>query len=291
MSLFVVKYLPQYGFVGAKNFEFTFKPNLILRKSFRWSTERLYVWDNISKYSEGINEHGICVFSSNITSALDSTEGRREATPEQKAKAKAKKYHSPDGLRIRKALSESSVQKTINKLIELQIVGCTVVFDTNMCILMESGFIKDEQSSSEKFVYETRIMNPTDSIVRVNHGILLPWLGYSSSVPEEKELRRESEHKQKLIEEALFRAQTPIELLDSISSKELLSKGQYSKSRTAFQILLKPSEKTLHARACWCSLAANLNRLNSMTGKTSFEISSPKKMSFMEHLSFKQKLI
>jgi len=278
MSLFAVKYLPNHGWVGAKNFDSTFKPSLVLKKSFRNNIERLYVWDSKTKYTEGINEHGICIFSSNIQTKQDPKEAKKHLQKVAEKNIQPRRYYSPDGLRIRKALEATDVNQAIAILKEQQIVGCTVVFDSNICIILESGHTETDHSEQE-YISTERILPQSFSEARCRNGVLFPWLGDES-------FSLESKKRVQLVNSNLMTASEPADVLAAISDKELFSSSKQYK--TAYQALLVPEAKKIHVRGIWCDMGVNVNRLNNVGGVTTFEITCMNRLGFSEHIMMKQ---
>jgi len=54
MCIVALKYFTDGGWVGVKNRDRNYKPNIRIRQSFRDDVERLYIWDDKTKYTEGI---------------------------------------------------------------------------------------------------------------------------------------------------------------------------------------------------------------------------------------------
>jgi hypothetical protein len=277
MSLFAVKYIPNYGWVGVKNFYTSFKPSLVIKKSFRHSVERLYFWNNDTKYTEGINEHGVCIFSSNIQTKQDPIEAKKFIKrSEDDIVVQPRRYYDPDGLRIRKALEAKDVTGALAILKEKQITGCTIVFDKNNCAIMESGF-RLTNDNREEFICSIQMVSPMTSIVRDQSGVLLPWLG-------DEAYKHDSKIRMQIVQSNLMLAERPEDVLNAVSDEELLAYGKY---RAAYQGLLVPSELKLYARSLWCNMAVNVNRLNIVGGKTNFEIGCKNRPTFSEFTNLK----
>jgi hypothetical protein len=287
MCVVACKYIDNLGWVIAKNRDRNYKPIIKIKKSFRNNIERLYIWDKITKYTEGVNEFGVGIVSASVTVKEDEAEGT-EAIKSKKVDAERKKrvFYSPDGLRIRTALFEKTAVDAAKKLIELEIPGNTIIADKDRCFLLEGTFL-----DSDEYVYKIAEV-PKDKIaVRTNHGIFLPWTGYSSEVPDQKLKRKSSEIRYKKVVEGLKSVNTLDEFLSVISDTSNEdpqlnpvridpSKGSM---RTTGQLLIVPNEHTLHYRSIWGETLFNLDKLNSNEEKTFFEIVSTRKL-----ISFKQ---
>lgn len=282
MCVVCCKYLDNIGWVLTKNRDRNYKPNVLIRKSFRRDIERLYLWDNNTKYTEGVNEFGVAIISASVTVKEDEAEGS-VAIKRNKKKIEIQKgiYYSPDGFRIRTALFEKNAVDAVKKLIELQIPGNTIVADKDRCFLLEGAFL-DTQEYAHKVVEV-----PKDRIaVRTNHGILLPWTGYNADIPEQADSRKSSEARYKKVVDKLKSAKTFDEILEAVSDTSddnpqmnpLRIDTKRNSMRTTGQIVLVPSENTMHYRAIWCETTFNLDKLNSSEEKTFFEVVSTRKL-------------
>lgn len=142
MCLVAVKYLSGFGFVAVKNREHSYKPRVRIRKSFRNKFERLYLWEEVTRYSEGLNEYGVSILPAS---------GERE--DKFKRFNPNSTYKSPVGLRIRKSLHGRTVQEASSFLTSLQVTGMTVVFDNANCIVHTGSFDSEgEYISSEEIL-------------------------------------------------------------------------------------------------------------------------------------------
>jgi hypothetical protein len=281
MCVVCCKYIPEHGWVIAKNRDRNYKPIIRIRKSFRRDIERLYIWDEKTKYTEGVNEFGVGIISASVTVKEDEAEGSKATQGKTTINKKKRTFYSPDGLRIRTALFEKTAVDAARALIELEIPGNTIVADADRCFLLEGAFI-----DTDEYVYEL-IEVPKDKIaVRTNHGIFLPWTGYSDSIPEQKEKRKSSEVRYQKVTKPLRQATTFDEVLESLSSTDdnnpqmnpLRFDIKKNAMRTTGQIVIVPKEKTLHYRAIWCETIFDLDKLNTEEEKTFFEAVSTRKL-------------
>lgn len=289
MCVVAAKFIETVGWVIAKNRDRNYKPTIRIRKSFRRDTERLYIWDEITKYTEGINEFGVSIISASVTVKDDEAEGTQalKKNKDKQVQIQNRTYYAPDGIRIRTALFEKTAVDAAKKLLELQIPGNTIVADKERCFLIEGAFI-----DSEEYVYKI-VEVPKDKIaVRTNHGIFLPWTGYGAEIPEQKEKRKSSEARYKKVVDGIKKANSIEEFLDVLSDTSdsnpqmnpLRVDPTKNAMRTTGQILLVPSEHTLHYRSVWGETKFNLNKLNTQEEKTFFEIVSTRKLiSFKEY--------
>lgn len=283
MCVVACTYLKDLGWVIAKNRDRNYKPIVRIRKSFRRDVERLYIWDERTKYTEGINEFGVAIVSASVTVKEDEAEGTQalQNRKDKSIKIKNRTYYAPDGLRIRTALFEKTAAEATKKLIELEIPGNTIVADKERCFLLEGAFL-----DTDEYVYKL-IEVPQDKVaVRTNHGILLPWTGYSADVPEQAESRKSSEVRYKKVAEGLRTAKTIDDFLDVLSSTDdenpqmnpLRHDVTKNVMRTTGQILLVPKEHTLHYRSIWCETIFDMDKLNTKEERTFFEVVSTRKL-------------
>lgn len=270
-----------------KNRDRNYKPEILIRKSFRKDVERLYVWDDVTKYSEGINEYGVAIVSASVMVKEDEAEGAVSVGDKKLDVGKTKRtFYSPDGLRIRTALFEKNAVDAARKLIELEIPGNTVVADVDRCFMLEGAFVKDD------YVYKIKeIDKKTDGVLRTNHGIYLPFTGYNADIPEQKDSRVSSDSRYKIASELLKKAEDEDDIWSAISYKEnnnpqlnplridLANKAM----RTTGQIMISTKEKVIHYRPIWCNTSFDLEKINRVDEKTYFEIVSTRKL-----LTFKE---
>lgn len=281
MCVVACKYIKNLGWVLVKNRDRNYKPIVRMRKSFREGMERLYLWDEKTKYTEGVNEYGVGIISASVTVKEDEAEGAVASKKTPDVTKKKRTFYSPDGLRIRTALFETNAVDAARKLIELEIPGNTIVADKERCFLIEGGFIQPDE-----YVYKI-VEVPQDKIaVRTNHGIFLTWTGYSREVPDQVEKRESSEVRYEKTVAALKTAKTFDEVLEALSQVDdenpqlnpLRLDSTRNAMRTTGQIVIVPNEHTLHYRAIWCETLFDLDKLNTENEKTFFEIVSTRKL-------------
>lgn len=284
MCVVACKYFDGIGWVVGKNRDRNYKPLIFIRKSFRSNIERLYIWDDRTKYTEGINEFGVAIVSASVTVKEDEAEGRSAISQnalDKKAKIKNRTYYAPDGLRIRTALFERTASDAARALIDLEIPGNTIIADKERCFILEGAFVENDE-----YVYKI-LEVPKDKIsVRTNHGIFLPWTGYSKEVPEQVEKRESSDARYETAVKNLKAATTFDEFLDALSDTSnnnpqlnpLRVDPERNSMRTTGQIILVPKEHTLHYRPIWCETEFDLDKLNTEEEKTFFEIVSTRKL-------------
>ena len=287
MCVIAAKHLPKHGWVLLKNRDRNYKPTIKIRKSFRRDIERLLLWDEKTKYTEGVNEFGVSIISASVTVKNDEKEGAKAIKKQKDINVSNRTYYAPDGKRIRTALFEKTSLDAVRRLVDLQICGNTLIADAERCFILEGAFIENDE-----FAYRINEVFPHQTLVRTNHGILLPWTGYSRDIPDQIESRESSEVRKKKVEEFLKNVSTFDDAMRAISITDndnpqmnpLRQDFRKMAMRTTGQIILVPSEKTMHYRAIWSEILYNINTLNNIDQKTFFEIVSTRKLiSFSEH--------
>lgn len=284
MCVVACKYFEDLGWVLAKNRDRNYKPTIIIRKSFRRNTERLYIWDDRTKYTEGINEFGVAIISASVTVKDDEAEGSvavNSGKLDKQTKIKNRTYYAPDGLRIRTALFERTAAEAARQLIELEIPGNTIIADKERCFILEGAFVENDE-----YVYKILEVPKEKIAVRTNHGIFLPWTGYSKEVPDQVEKRESSDTRYEKVVAGLKKAKDFDEFLDAMSDTSdenpqlnpLRIDPERNAMRTTGQIILVPKEQTLHYRAIWCETQFDLDKLNTEDERTFFEIISTRKL-------------
>ena len=250
MCLLAAKKIEGVGWVGVKNRDKIQKPLIRVRKSFRRKMERLYIWDDKTKYTEGINEHGVGILSS----PLDVSD------------------ETVDGFKIRTALFSKSVNGAVKFLKTSLVPGHHLVFDSNKAVVVES----DGQSVSVKKLRDDEIL------VRGNCGLAFP------DKEDEDEQVRLAKVKEGLRFATGVESVMDILSMDDDENPDLnpLRKTEKRRTmRTTGQLLIVPSEMTLHYRAIWGEVRFDLEKLNTPLQKTFFEIVSTRKL-----ISFKESI-
>lgn len=168
-------------------------------------------------------------------------------------------------LYLRKCLFEQSAELAHQKIVEFKVEGITLVADqsTCYCVRIQNGELIS-QEKCENYNLDIGYDGNTDK------------LGTTRSA---------------LVSNQIQTVVTPDDLLNLMSQAESdvadenALKVDYKRNseRTVAQLMLIPSERTLHFRPIWCEMKFNFARLNyRKEQKTSFEVISARKL-----LSFK----
>ena len=279
MCVIAAKYFKDYGWILAKNRDRNYKTEIKMVQSQRGNVERLFLRDLKTGYTEGLNEYGISIVSASVMVKKDEKEGTKRASDSQN-------WSSPDGQRIRRALYQRTVDGAVKSLIDSQIPGNTLVTDGEKCVLIEAGYTNYEKED-QKYHYIKKDISKKDTVIRTNHGILLPWTGYKMSEPDQKDSRISSESRLKIATKEVAKATTPQELLNALGAapekdKQMnpvrIDSGK-GVMRTTGQILMNPKERVMTYRPIASEVELeNYNKINGITSKTFFEIISNREL-------------
>lgn len=297
MCILVAKYTKDYGWIGCKNRDRNYKPKIRILQSFKDNIESLIIYDEITTYSEGVNEFGVCIL--NTATAVDEDESA--AQDALRAKENKANLDNPDGLMIRKSLKFKSPKETAEYLAKSELIGHTIVFNKDECYILEGGMDKDQFFSNReeveknpsfeppklKYVYTLRKVPNDEIIIRSNHGIDLPWLGYQSGMGDKQETsRKSSDSRLSYATKNTANVKTPEALIDALAKTDdanpqmnTLRLGDYNKKsllKTSCQICLVPSKKEMIYVPYWCELTNlhNINNINNVKTKTYLSVRS-----------------
>ena len=297
MCVVAVKYIKKYGWVGAKNRDRNYSTSIKVVNSNRDGIQRLFIDDQTTRWTEGVNEYGLSIISASFSVKSDEKEGEKVLSKNKKKKA----IVSPDGLAIRNALRLKTPKEAARYLIDKELAGATFIFNPETCYLLEGGFtVKKADADKEnprKYIYNLKEITQDDEYcVRTNHGIDLTVLGYSKNAEDEhlRASRKSSETRWEIVNNYLRDnvVNDPYDFLEALSQKPNKDKfmnpirtGDIKKAEmvTTGQLLLVAKERTLHYRPIYSEVSFDYKKLNSVEAKTFFEIISSRKL-----LSFKE---
>lgn len=271
MCILIAKYYEKNGWIGIKNRDRNYIPEISFKKEYKNGLEIMYFCDNITQYSEGFNSNGISVLSASLMVRDDEKEIHR-------------KFEQPslDGLRIKQSLTYSDINDTVQYLIDEKLTGHTIIFNKDQCFLLEGAWVKGGYKK-KNFEYHVRELSKDESIARTNHGILLSWAGYQYGETESQDISRlSSESRKNLAEHIIDRAETPDDILDLLTV-DYTNNGQMNplrtsidnkKMRTTSQTLIVPKDLIMYVRPVQSSITYNFWELNDKNSKTWVEILS-----------------
>jgi hypothetical protein len=299
MCVIACKYIKGLGWVGVKNRDRNYKPTITVKQSFRSGVESIFIVDSVTKYSEGVNEYGLCIINSATSVKNDESEVAVARRYERSKSKKEGTYRAPDGIKVRRALKMKTPEEAVKYLSENKFMGHTLVFNENTCLLLEGGHNKEDfernMAASEldpdrewdKMRYEHKItkVSKNDFIVRTNHGHFLPWTGYQKDSDDDAQIksRESSEARHATVIKNLKHANTPEEMLNAISdisnSNSQLNPvrlGDYTnqkKLKTTGQLCMIPRRKELIYTPIWSDFdAKNFTKLNHQKTQTFFTL-------------------
>ena len=85
MCVIVAKYFDGIGWVGAKNRDRTYTPELDFIESKAGDVDRMMMHDLVTGYKEGINSRGVSILNTSLDTGNDETEvesGRAKTSPD-----------------------------------------------------------------------------------------------------------------------------------------------------------------------------------------------------------------
>jgi len=267
MCIVIGKFFPDLGWVGLKNRDRNYIPEISFKKKERGGVEICYFWDDITRYCEGFNSAGVGILSASLMVIDDEKEIHvRAKTP------------SKDGKKIKKALEYPDVKAAAMSVIKQELTGNTIIFDSEHMYLVEAA-----HPAKNGFNYKVAEIPRDQTVVRTNHGIWLPRTGYQRGGDEAETLSRISSESRRLIALAVTEdAKTPEDILDNLTLN-FTNNGQLNalrttldkkKMRTTSQIMIVPSQQTMFIRPVQSHMKFNFWDLNDTKQQTWVEILS-----------------
>jgi hypothetical protein len=197
----------------AKNRDRAYAPKISIIHELIYGTEVMYIHDEITDWSEGMNEYGIGIINASLLvhqdeMAADIAKG--EVGDKGKGKGISPSY---DGLKIRTALSKNKLSEAIKSVIEfvgadkkdVGVKGMTMVANPKHAFVIE---LTSEHLPVIKKIDKSKVT------VRTNHGISYPDTGYTSGIKRKSSISRmEIAHKE------LEKITNPDDILDTMSNE------------------------------------------------------------------------
>jgi hypothetical protein len=271
MCVIVAKYFDNVGWVGVKNRDRNYVPDLSFRKKKNKNTEVLYFWDDITQYCEGMNDNGVCVLSASLM-VLDD---EKEITVRTKTPSK-------DGVKIQKALRLTNIKAVAMSLIKQKLPGCTIIFDRETCYLLEGAWAPGGYEDKD-YKYKIEEIPHDQTVARTNHGVWLKWAGYQYSSDDSETASAISSRSRLIIAEHIAKhAETPAQLIDWLTKKyvdnwqlnALRLTDEKKMMRTTAQLMLVPKENTMFVRPIQSNITFNFWKLNGSDSKLWVELLS-----------------
>ncbi len=284
MCVVAVKQFKGIGWVGAKNRDRMYLADVSINQSNRDGIQRLYIDDNLSRYTEGLNENSVCILSASLSVKSDEKEGDKASNQDRYKKTN---YMSPDGKKIRDALKIKDPLNAAKYLIKNELAGATYVFNEKDCWLIEGGFTEKKDVKDREYIH--KLIKIKDQSVRTNHGIELPQLGYKIDAEDSDFLkaRKSSEERLRIAIAEVKKVIDPLDMIDALAVSpnndpfmNPIRHGDPKKKEmvTTGQLMLVPSDNTLHYRPIYSAVSFTYNKLNGPEAKTFFEIISSRKL-------------
>lgn len=243
MCIIVAKYFDGIGWAGAKNRDRKYIPTLDFIESDEHGVGRMMMHDLVTGYKEGINSHGVSI----LNTSLDVLE-------DEPGVESGKVKSSPDGAIIASALLYDNPLNAVHHIIKKKLVGCTMVFDRDNMFLVEAS----DQDGTKSYEYKVKRIPKTETVVRTNHGIYLPWASFQRKDDDKQQTldRISSESRFLQAENVVENAKTPEDLVDGMCKVNTTNpqlnimrmSTEDGKFRTTSQQLCVPKERTLYCR-------------------------------------------
>ena len=238
------------GIVLAKNRDRGYKAKMEIIHEIVNGVEMVYWRDIDTDWSEGMNEYGISIVNSALSTGADEKEGEKVLKRRKLKNDKTeKKVNSKDGEKIREALTKKDMKSCVKSLIEF--IGSKSKWG-----LRGETFVTDGQTlyaielTSKHTPIISKIKSETKVIVRTNHGIHQKTAGYTSGE------KKESSHKRlELAKKHLKDVETDMDVINRMKEKydknpfmnPYRTKNMYNMQTTG-QILLNPEKKLVVVR-------------------------------------------
>jgi hypothetical protein len=249
MCIAVAKYFKNYGWCVAKNRDQDYVPDIIFRdRNAADVGEVLVMYDENTKYEEGMNYSGLGIISTSLTPLL-SLETNNE-----------------DGKIIGKAIHMKDPKKAADYIVSKKMSGFVLVFNQEHLYLIEAAC---EDMGKGAYKAHIREVPHNETVAVTNHGLHFPWAGFQYGYSEKQDIwRRSSEARQKAAAVVTQKATKPEDLLTGLGQKvnSNLQMNMFRCSakprqmRTIFQNLLIPKHKTMYVIPIQCKLDFNTDR-------------------------------
>lgn len=260
MCIVVAKYFDNIGWVGVKNRDRNYVPEISFKRTTHDDLEIMLFWDDITRYCEGMNSAGIAILSASLMVKDD----------EKEIETRSKK-RSPDGVRIQRALKYATLKDAIRSLIKDKLTGNTVIFNQHNCYLLEGAWRPDGYKQRD-YVYKVHEIDPDQTIARTNHGVWIKWAGYQRDAENKNQTmsRISSESRRDIAQYVVDHSNKPEEIIDGLAGVYidnpqlncLRTTHQRKKMRTTSQTMIIPSEETLFVRPVQSNMTFNFWSIN-----------------------------
>ena len=234
MCTILAKKFPGIGWVGVKNRDRPAPTRTELLRDQEGSVQRVTLMDEDTRWTEGMNTHGVSIISSSLTPTVNGF----------------KKHNSRDGGVIRDALAQPSIDRAIAVCRTQEIAGCVMIFNQDRLFLIEGKSGPDKRQVIREIT--------EDTVARTNHGIWIPDAGYQkhNKNPLLQMRRLSSEARLKIAQYILKTANDPNELMpllaknwvDNPQLTTLRKATEILDTRTTEQLMLEPGKQLILVR-------------------------------------------
>lgn len=242
MCVIIAKYFEKQGWVGVKNRDRNYTPEITFKAIEHDGLERLLFEDKVTGYKEGLNSHGVSILSASLMVQDD----------EKELSTNNSKKKSPDGIKISDALKEDTAMLAAKRAIHNKLTGHSIIYDRDNLFLLE-GCKKDGV-----YHYVCKKIGRDQVVARTNHGVWVPWAGYQRTPDDDAQTlsRISSESRLLQAQNVVEKAQDPMEMVDGMCQVYLdnpqlnimRTSTERKKMRTTAQEMIIPSERTLYCR-------------------------------------------
>ena len=260
MCVVAAKYFPEIGWVGVKNRDRNYIPEISFKRIQSGGNEIMMFWDDITQYCEGFNSGGVAILSASLMVLDDEKEITVRSTRPSK-----------DGIKIKKALRYPNVKAAAMSLIKQKLTGNTLIFDRETCYLLEGAW-KPGGYADKDYEYVIKEVPKDRFVVRTNHGIWLDWAGYQRDPADEAQTtsRISSESRLVIADKIVADAKEPQDIIDGLAGtyvdnpqlNVLRTADKKKMMRTTSQIMIIPEEKTFFIRPVQSHMTFNFWELN-----------------------------
>ena len=230
MCVIAAKYFKDKGWVLAKNRDQDYVSHVSFRdKPDPKVGETLVMYDHDIDYQEGMNHAGLVIITTSLTPEI------------------VEETNKEDGTKICNALHMTQ-EEAVKYLTDEQMTGFIFVGTPQKLVVIEAA---KEDNGKGAYKSVVRVIPKTETIVRTNHGIRLPWAGFQYGVDKTQDLwRKSSESRKRIAQRTVEGAKSPEEMLDALAEKVdndlqmnvFRVESRPKQMRTIFQWALVPSE-------------------------------------------------
>ena len=239
MCTIIAKKFPNVGWVAVKNRDRSAPTRTKLLRDQEERYQRVTLVDEDTQWTEGMNSNGVSILSSSLTPVINGDRDRN-----------TKQHSSRNGVILRDALAQPSLDTAIAVIRDRQVSGCVMIFDSDRMVLVEGKGGDTRQQIIKEIT--------SDSVARTNHGIWLPNAGYQlNSDNTVSEMHRlSSEARLKTAQHILEISNTPYQLMpllakqwsDNPQLNTLRMPTDFIDTRTTEQLMIIPSKKLILLR-------------------------------------------